>query len=365
MSRSVDVFSSTYGQARDRFLAAARHAGLEVVGKLHPQKGSEGEDLAIDVALDGDVNATKLLILSSACHGVEGFCGSGVQLASMLDPSWREHAAGKGVAVLYVHALNPHGFSHLRRVTQENVDLNRNFHDFTKPLPVNEAYRELHPLLLPDEWPPNESNKAALREYIASKGEAAFKAAVSGGQYEFPTGLFFGGTAPTWSNLTLREVLRAHGQRAARIGWIDIHTGLGPSGVGERIYAGRDDAASIARARAWWAGGGATPVTSIYDGSSASAFLTGMMWSSIHDECPQAEYTGMALEYGTLPTAEVVEALRADHWLHLHPEAAAPLAKRIKQQLKDAFFTDTEEWKAQVLRQAREALYQAVDGLAT
>ena len=32
--------------------------------------------------------------------------------------------------------------------------------------------------------------------------------------------------------------------------------------------------------------------------------------------------------------------------------------------MKDAFFTDTDEWKSQVLRQAREALMQAVDGLA-
>jgi hypothetical protein len=30
----------------------------------------------------------------------------------------------------------------------------------------------------------------------------------------------------------------------------------------------------------------------------------------------------------------------------------------------DAFYTDTEEWKQQVLAQAREALFQAVDGLA-
>ena len=34
------------------------------------------------------------------------------------------------LAVLYIHALNPHGFSFWRRVTQEGVDLNRNFHDF-------------------------------------------------------------------------------------------------------------------------------------------------------------------------------------------------------------------------------------------
>ena len=365
MSRwAGEVFSSTYAQARTRFLAAARDAGLKVDSKVHPRKGREAEDLAVDVALDGGADARNLLILSSACHGVEGFCGSAVQLASLLDHGWREYAAGKGVAVLYVHALNPHGFSHLRRVTHENVDLNRNFHDFSKPLPVNEAYRELHPLLLPDEWPPNDSNKAAIQEYIARNGEAAFKAAVSGGQYEFPTGLFFGGTAPTWSNLTLRELLRTHGQRAERIGWIDIHTGLGPSGVGERIYAGRDEQASIARAHAWWAGNGATPLTSIYDGSSTSAFLTGMMWSSIHDECPQAEYTGLALEYGTLSSEEIVEALRADHWLHLHPDAPATLASQIKQQVRDAFFTDTDAWKAQVLRQAREVLVQAVDGLA-
>lgn len=359
-----DVFSGDYAQARARLLAAAQNAGLKVDTRLHPHKGRDGEELAMDVALDGRADAGRLLILSSACHGVEGFCGSGVQLASLLDADLRAHAAGSDVAILYVHALNPHGFSHLRRVTHENVDLNRNFHDFAKPLPVNEAYRELHFLLIPDEWPPGEANRAAIGQYIARKGEAAFKAAVSGGQYEFPDGLFFGGTAPTWSNLTLREVLRTYGRRASRIGWIDIHTGLGPSGVGERIYAGRDEKASIDRARAWWGGNGATPLTSIYDGSSTSAFLTGMMWSAIHDECPQADYTGMALEYGTLPSGQVIEALRADHWLHLRPKAPAAVAARIKQQVKDAFFTDTDEWKAQVLRQAREALFQAVDGLA-
>lgn len=50
--------------------------------------------------------------------------------------------------------------------------------------------------------------------------------------------------------------------------------------------------------------GGATPVTSIYDGSSTSAFLTGLMWTSIYDECPHAEYTGIAMEYGTVPVLD-------------------------------------------------------------
>jgi hypothetical protein len=359
-----EVFSSSYAQARKRFLEAAAAADLPVEAKTHPLKGADGEELAMDVARDGHPNADKLLIVSSGCHGVEGFCGSGVQVAALRDARWREHARSRGVAVLYVHALNPYGFSHVRRATHENVDLNRNFHDFSKPLPVNEAYRDIQPLLLPEEWPPSPANAAAIGEYVARYGQAAYQAAITGGQYEFPDGLFFGGTQPTWSNLALREVLRSHGRRAGRIAWIDVHTGLGPSGIGERIFAGRNDPAAVARAQAWWGGQGRTPVTSIYDGSSSSAFLTGLMWGAVYDECPQGQYTGIALEYGTVPLLETLQALRAEHWLHVHREAPPALAARIKQQMKDAFYIDNDEWKGQVLRQGREALVQAADGLA-
>ncbi len=90
------------------------------------------------------------------------------------------------------------------------------------------------------------------------------------------------------------------------------------------------------------------------------------MWGAIYDECPQAEYTGMALEYGTLPMLEVMGALRADHWLHQHPDAAPELAARDPgAQMRDAFYTDTDGWKGQVISQARQAMFQAVDGLST
>jgi len=61
-------------------------------------------------------------------------------------------------------------------------------------------------------------------------------------------------------------------------------------------------------------------VTSIYDGSSTSAVLSGLMWVSTYQEAPQAEYTGIALEFGTLPLREVTDALRADQWLENHPK---------------------------------------------
>jgi len=358
------AFASRYAEARRLFLEAAAEAGLPIESHPHPLPGRDGEALAMDVVRDGPPEAQALLIVSSGCHGLEGFCGSGVQVFALHDAEWRERAQAAGVAVLYVHALNPYGFSHLRRVTHENVDLNRNFHDFSRPLPVNEAYRELAPLLLPEVWPPDAANQAAVAGFLARRGEPAFQAAVARGQHEFPQGLFFGGQAPTWSNLTLRAVLRQHGRQARCLGWIDLHTGLGPSGLGERIFAGRNDPAAVARARAWWGGAGATPVTSIYDGSSTSPLLTGLMWESAYQECPQAEVTGIALEYGTQPVLQVLHALRAEHWLNLHPEAPPALAEAIRQQVLAAFYTDTDAWKGQIISQARQALYQAVDGLA-
>lgn len=360
----VEAFSPTYATARQKFLSACAAAGLKAQAHLHPLQGREGEALAMDVALDGAADAKHLLILTSACHGVEGHCGSGVQVFALHDAEWRQKARDAGVAVLYVHALNPHGFSHGRRVTNENVDLNRNFLDFKggQPLPVNAAYAQIHELLLPATWPPTPENQAAIDAWIAANGIKAYQAAVTAGQYQFPDGLFFGGQAPTWSNETFRKVLRAHARSAQGLAWIDLHTGLGPNGHGERIFACRDDRQAYARANGWW--GGEHAVTSIYDGSSTSALLNGLMWNSIYEECPQAEFTAIALEYGTLPMLEVTGALRADHWMHKHPGKASPeLAASIRQQMLEAFYTDTDAWKGQIISQARQAMFQAVDGL--
>ena len=353
-----DAFSKSYAEARQKFLAAAAQAGLKVESHIHPEKGRDGEELAMDVVREGPANAKHVLLVSSACHGVEGYCGSGVQIDALRSAEWHKAVAQSGVAVVYVHALNPHGFSHVRRVTQENVDLNRNFHDFSQPLPDNTAYKEVQHLLLPEQWPPNEANQQETMAYIAQHGMPKLQAAVSQGQHHDPKGLFFGGQGPTWSNQTIRKVLRQHGGQAQKFAWIDLHTGLGPSGVGERIYAGDNDAQAIARARQWWGN-----ITSIYDGTSSSAFLTGLMWMSVKDECPQAEYTGIALEYGTLPMNDMLMALRADHWLHLHPEASDELKKSIKAQIFNAFYTDTDEWRTQIITQAREAMAQALQGL--
>jgi Protein of unknown function (DUF2817) len=353
-------FAQTYAEARGKFLAAAQAAGLPVQSHPHPLTGHDGEPLAMDVARHGAADAQALLLVTSACHGVEGFCGSGVQNALLADPHFLGQAQRAGVAVLFVHALNPFGFSHWRRTTHENVDLNRNWQDFSQPLPRNTAYDAIAHLVIPPAWPPTAQVQAELTAFATQHGAKALQAAVSGGQYHHPDGLFYGGQAPTWSQQTLRQVLRSEATRCQRLGWIDLHTGLGPNGHGERIYACRDDAATLARARAWWG----AEVTSIYDGSSSSALLTGLMWMAAYQECAQARYTGIAMEYGTVPLEETIDALRCGQWHQNHPEAPAADHAAARRRVRDAFYTDTDAWKQQIVDQGLDAARQAVTGLA-
>ena len=359
MSTQPDPFAPTYAQARARFLAAA--AGTQLESHPEPLRGIELEPLAMDVARIGAQDADALLIISSGCHGVEGHCGSGAQVALLRDEAFRARARHAGVALLFIHALNPWGFSFGRRVTHEGVDLNRNFVDFRRPLPGNPGYDQLAAFLLPEEWPPGVGNERQVMAYAASYGAGALQAAVSGGQYKHPDGVFYGGTAPTWSQQTLRMVLRQHGSTCRQLGWIDVHSGLGESGAGERIFACRDDDTAKHRAKAWWG----NRITFTEDGSSSSANLHGNLWHAAYDECPQAAYAGISLEFGTQPQEVVITALRFDHWVARRRKPHDELADAARAAMRRAFFTDTPEWKAAVVKQTRDAATQAIDGIAS
>ena len=364
MAGAAEVFARDYAQARAGFLAAAAARGLKVDSALHPScKGAGGEDLAMDSLLLGPADAASLLIVTSGTHGVEGFCGSGCQRALLADIDLLKRIDAARVAVLLVHAVNPHGFSHLRRANEDNIDMNRNFRDFSQPRPKsadNTGYEELHALLLPAEWPATAANTGALLAARERMGHRRFQAAVSSGQATHPDGLFYSGAAPCWSNRTLRALVKRHGAGRRHVGWIDIHTGLGPSGHGEKIFAGRNDAADLARTRAWYG----ADVASYYDGSSASAEVTGTAVLCVHEECPGSQVAAMGLEYGTLPFDAVLQALRGAHWLEIHADAPAALREDINRRIRDAFYVDTELWKGMILGQSRVAILQAVTALA-
>ncbi|WP_028223459.1 M14 family metallopeptidase [Paraburkholderia oxyphila] len=357
----IPHFSGSYVEARQQFLdaAACRRATTQSFVLPH-YTGALGERLSIDTASLGAADADRMLILSSGTHGPEGFCGSGCQVATLHDDDLIARLDKSGIALLLIHAVNPYGFSHLQRTNQDNVDLNRNHIDFDAPLPANDAYAEIDPLVLPDAWPPSQEHERALGGYIARHGMPAYHRALSGGQYAMPGGMFYGGRAPTWNNRTMRTILRAHAARMKQVAWIDAHTGLGPRGHGEKIYAGRNVSADLARARSWWG----ADVFAPFDDESESPVVSGPVASIAYDECPDTALGLIALEFGTLPFDEMIYRLRARHWLLRHPDAPAAQRHAILRQIRDAFYCDHDEWKGAVWAQTRVALVQALTGLA-
>lgn len=352
MTDAARHFSGSYAEGRQRFLAAARQAGATLTAHPHPLRGPEGEELAIDVARIGPAGASRAIGLGSGTHGVEGFCGSGIQTALL--SAGLATALPADTALVFIHAINPWGFAWGRRVNEDNVDLNRNFLDHEKPHPDNPGYEEIYAAVNPPDL--SEAALAAGRElmraYAEAHGAAALQHAISGGQYTRPEGVQFGGCEPVWSNTTLRKIIRAEFGGAERIVYLDIHSGLGPRGKGEVICTSPEQSSAFRRMAGWWGG----IVHSTQAAGSVSSNVPGSITEAFTAELDGREITPCGLEFGTVPMNAVAAALVADNWLHAHRGLDDPLAPAIKKQIRDAFYVDEDDWKEDVTRQTREMI---------
>jgi hypothetical protein len=153
----LSYFCETYLECRNQFLKSSD----ELIRKLpsnYQSKVERGQwkipsrtddQLITDwIYLPAEKTTQNLILITSATHGVEGFMGSTVQkyLLTEVFPTFDREKTG----VILVHAINPYGFKYFRRVTENNIDLNRNF-DTTKEIfqTKNEGYRTLEESLNP------------------------------------------------------------------------------------------------------------------------------------------------------------------------------------------------------------------------
>lgn len=325
---------------------------------VHPLRGLADEELAIDVATLGSPDAPSVLLIVSGTHGVEGFTGSALQ------HHWFGHHAARqhdGLRTVLVHALNPHGFSWVRRVNEDNVDLNRNFVDWSQPPPANEDYGGLAQLLVPDVWDADtqQSTTLQLLAYAEEVGFPRLQEIVSGGQYSHPTGVFYGGAGPTWSHRWLVDRFDELVGHADRLCILDLHTGLGPWGHGELISHEGGNDPGYRRGSAWWG-----DVRSMRDGDSVSARLDGDWLGAVESMSPTAEITAVALEFGTVDTVTVLQALRADAVLHATGDPLAGGSSEIRAQVRAAFADDDPAWFDLVSARFDEVVTSAMTHLA-
>lgn len=348
------AFSADYRQARDKFIDVSRATGWTIESHRCPADGPDGQPLFTDVARLGPERCEKLLVTISATHGIEGFCGSAAQIATA------GISLPGGVAFLQIHAINPYGFAWQRRVTQENVDLNRNFADFAAP-PDNPGYERLHPCFLPARWD-EPAKREILRQCDLLKdelGTGALVAAISRGQYRHADGIFYGGSVPTWSHRTLVAILERHCAGARTVAVIDYHSGLGPRGFGERICDHALGSGAWRRASAWYG----DDITSKELGTAVASKLSGPNVIGVQRAAGPAEVVMITLEFGTVAREQVRMALLADNWLHQRGDPNSHLGRQIKADIRKAFYGEDSAWQEAILKRSLDTHRQTSQGL--
>lgn len=362
----LTVFSTSYRQAEAAFLAAlaplgaaARLTSLPYVGE-----GPSGEALSTQQVWLGDPEARRVLVLLSAVHGVEGFCGSAIQQDLVRRLASGQARLPSGMAVLIVHAVNPWGFAWCRRVDEQGIDVNRNFIDFADGAPGNDGYRALAAALVPattGNWAQAlQAGNEQLTAYLHQHGQFQYELAVSGGQYEHADGLFYGGKAPCQARLNLEQVLQELDCAQRDVAVVDLHTGLGPYGHGELICDHALGSDGLTTAQRWYG----DAVTIPEGGESCSVPKTGLVDYAFHNVMgPRSCY--VTLEFGTYPIGELLRCLREDHMVRKPGQQPFPHpdSERVRTQLLKQFYPAEPQWQTLVLLRARQVMQLACQGL--
>ncbi len=358
-----DFFGDGYRTARTKFIAEANQTGAHITSYQHPeQSGPDGGSLYIDVAQLGDSHAPQTLLVISGTHGLEGIAGSAAQVAWLRSEQSKQLPAG--VNVVLVHGLNPYGFAHASRTTENNVDLNRNFVDHRAPYPDNPHYAALHPFLIPEEWTEEALDTAAnaINTFRDNYGGDALFDVTARGQYTHPDGTIYGGNGPEWSNKTLSDIIKIHLTHAERVGLIDWHTGIGEYGEPFFLCFNADNSAEQQQAARWW---GAGRVLNQRPHGLVRPNYQGLVFGGVQQMLAGRKLAGAVIEFGTRGL-HMRAALRLDQWLRFkapkqpHPERDAML----RADVIDAFVPTSSVWRSAILEHGLRITQQAVDGLA-
>ena len=351
-------FSSTYEEARQRFVTAAERAGARMSRYPVPIAGKAEDAFTIDVAILGQADSPTL-VTSSGVHGVEGFLGSAVQLAQL-------QAFGSDIARhvcwVFVHAVNPFGFSQIRRFNEANVDLNRNFlSDRSQYSGASTSYARLDDFLNPAA-PPSIVEPFRLKALwkIARYGLGTLKQSIAQGQYAYPRGIFFGGDAPSQAFRIIEENMSQWIGRAQHVLHVDFHSGLGAFGDYKLLLAeltGSDNCE-------WYERVFGQDVVEATDSSAATAYrASGPMGEWLQDHFADRSYRFVTAEFGTYGPVRVLGAIRAENRAHHFGAETSHAFRNAKRELLECFCPAVRKWRRKAIASGLKVLSQGARAL--
>lgn len=234
MNAAPVYFPVTYEESRSRFcgyIDAIRTFWPSA--QLNQRAMYQVRDMSMDwIEAEPAADKQQVFLFSMGEHGIEGYVGAAIldlfihEFLPKLDPNH--------TGLILMHAIDPWGMKHFRRVNVENVDLNRNFvWNGTDLNPAtNPDYAQIDAFLNPKK--PAASRLAMQTAFWAgflkatSKlGASKFRQATLLGQYRFEKGIYFGGSGLQEETSLVMGLIRDAVEKYGRTLMLDMHTGYG------------------------------------------------------------------------------------------------------------------------------------------
>ncbi len=353
---SQNIFSSNYLEARHQFLKTAQAVNAELTAHPLSSKGAQGETLTIDIATLGAKNPQRTILLTSGLHGVEGFLGSAIQIA------WLENLkfhpiSFDSTAIVLVHALNPWGFSWQRRVNENNVDLNRNFilphQKFSgSPLKIKKI-----PWLQKPVSPKNKFFIIELNiiQLILDHGFATMRDSLLQGQFDYPSGLFWGGHKYEEATRIIQDQVNAWTRHAPNIIHVDFHTSIGQYGRCHLLTFEENNS----KRKLWLESQFGPGVSPFGTGLISSDKPQGCMgeWLTHHFEMQNKDYLYLIAEFGTHPILRAFKAFYQENRFYNHPGHEYESAKK---ELLEVACPDDPVWRKKCIAQGMATIAKAL-----
>ncbi len=321
-------------------------------------------NLTIDVVYCPAVKRPEnLFTYSLGEHGIEAYFGAVVlqQLLQEFIPKFDPDKCG----LLLVHAVNPWGMKHHRRVNYNNVDLNRNFildpaqFDQLKRLPTPQLSTYINPQKpVGDIFTSRIGLWINLIASLVTVGRQAVYQSTIGGQYSNPHHLYFGGDRLQPESQVLLELFGTYYPLFRKVTHIDCHTGYGPSDRMTVVCSGQEPESSIDLSQLFH-----YPLVVKANPKEFYSMLGDLIdteYELVGRKVPGLDHFAAAFEFGTNgdSTAAVIEDLHItllENQLTWYGSKNKAIEERVRNDFSELYCPKGENWKEKALADARQA----------
>lgn len=362
----LSYFPEDYEDSRERFLQKAEELRENIPGgeAIQLKVSSEvDDDLTVDgLYLPAQVSQERLLIITSGLHGVEGYAGSAVAMMFMEELLVERDLSTTGY--LFLHAVNPYGFKYNRRVTENNVDMNRNASvDESLYRLDNKGYREVDVLINPEgkadlsSWEHRLFHLRAL-SMILQHSMDSLRQAILQGQYHHDQGVFFGGYELEPQLRELKPLISENINSYSVVMNIDLHTGYGERGTLHLLQEPVDDPKVKETLEMVF---GDHPI----DWTDSDDFyqVTGDFVGFVGELMEEGLYLSMVFEYGTMDSQTTIGSLHSLHRMVLENQgyfygyADPNVEARVKKSYMELYYPSSEEWRSKIISDSRNLFH--------